>query len=143
MSPSVSDRQLEVICNGEFGKRWATLFRPALYEIYRLAAKARAAAAASNSGDPKARNNSPSPPAAASSSSSLLRVALLDDTRGVSTEAMLSILSSSRNRKIASQLDRVVYIRAPVSEKCVRASGVRVIACFHVWICNHEANDPV
>ena len=126
MSPSVSDRQLEVICSGEFGKRWATLFRPALYEIYRLAAKARAA---SDSGDAKARKDSPSPPTVPASSS-LLRVASLDDTRGISTEAMLSILSSNRNRKIASQLDRVVYIRAPV--RTVEALLFLDSSCFSV-----------
>eukprot|EP00750_Incisomonas_marina_P019068 INCI3207.7.p1 GENE.INCI3207.7~~INCI3207.7.p1 ORF type:complete len:1495 (-),score=259.90 INCI3207.7:63-4547(-) len=130
MSPSVSDRQLEVICSGEFGKRWATLFRPALYEIYRLAAKARAA---SDSGDAKARKDSPSPPTVPASSS-LLRVASLDDTRGISTEAMLSILSSNRNRKIASQLDRVVYIRAPDQAYAVMdrrtAKGARPSAEF-------------
>jgi len=106
----MTDRQLELLCISEFGAAWAAAYRPETYNIYRHTSRVRRNASKATNGRIPRR-------VAKSASPRLLRVASLDGSGAVTTRTMLEVLNSPRNAQVTTQLDRVVYIRAPVRHR--------------------------
>jgi hypothetical protein len=106
MSPAISDRHLELVIQAQFGIDWTKKYCSAIFEIFRM--KRRTVQRAhlpqgvlnKKVSSSSSSSSNPSPP---------LRVAFLDNPN-ISTVNVMSILNSSVNLRVTSQLDRLVYI---------------------------------